>query len=403
MRHNPSTNVCLAFLILLLAVSVRSVRYVRWPGNCLGSGVDRNEISRIAQSIASTGEFSNPYPYPSGPTAHHAPVYPFILSFVYRLPAASRIHARVGLNILFGSILCVLVYFAGLALGMRSSTSLIAALILAVVPPSLAVELCNDQEATLVGCLAVSAVLATAVWLRDAPKFTWALGLFWGLVLLAVPALALVYGGCLVLAAAKPYQRSKLPVLLITTIIILVPWTIRNRLSLGGWFFIRDNIGLELRVSNADNASADPSWNAEHGAMQTYHPLFNRAAAEDVRKEGERIVYARMGRDALRWIRAHPSRFLALTSRRFVDFWFPPSTGLRTIWRAASVALAALGLVLLWRLKRESAMLLIVLFALYPLPYYFLQAYERYRYPIEWAIVLLAVHGVSEFVRRLWI
>ncbi len=319
MRNEFTTKIRIVLAIFLLAACVRWVRYATWPGTCIGPEVDTNEMSRIAQTLANTREFSNPYPYPTGPTAHHAPVYPFILSFVYRLPAAKRITGRVGLNIFFGSILCGLVYLAGIGLGMRPSTSLISALILAAAPPSLAVELCNDQEATMVGSLTVAAVFATAVWFRGAPKLTWALGLFWGLVLLAAPSLALVYGGCLLLAAAMPNRRRKLAVLVLTTAVVLVPWTIRNRLALGGWFFIRDNVGLELRVSNADNALVDPSLNAEHGAMQTYHPLFNRAVAQEVQKEGERAVYARMGRDAFQWIRTHPSRFLALTLRRFIE------------------------------------------------------------------------------------
>jgi hypothetical protein len=390
------TKIRIVLVILLLAVCVRCVRYMNWPGTCMGPEVDTNEISRIAETIATTGEFANPYSYPTGPTAHHAPVYPFILSFVYRLPATSRITTRVGLNIFFGSALCALVYFAGLGLGMRPSTSLVSALVLAVVPPSLSVELCNDQEATLVGALVVSAILAMAVWFRGPPKFSWALGLFWGLVLLAAPALALVYVGYLVLAATMQDRRGKVAVLVVTTVIVLMPWTIRNRLVLGGWFFIRDNLGLELRVSNADDAVADPWVNAGRGAMQTYHPIFNRTAAERVRREGELAVYSRLGRDAVGWIWTHPSRFLALSLQRFAYFWFPPALRLRMIWRVGSVALATVGLVLLWRRERMSAMVLIVLFAFYPLPYYFLQSYERYRFPIEWAIVLLAVHTLNE-------
>jgi hypothetical protein len=391
------TNIRVALVIFVLAVSVRSVRYVSWPGTCLGPAVDGNEMSRIAQAIASTGEFSNPYPYPTGPTAHQAPVYPFLLSFVYRLPAASRIPVRAGLNIFFGSILCALVYFAGLGLGMRGSTSLASALVLALVPPSLSVELCNDQEATLVGCLMVGATFATVMWVRGSVKYSWALGLFWGFVLLAAPALALVYSGYLLLATALCDRRRQVLVLVVTTSVMLMPWIVRNRLTLGAWFFIRDNIGLELRVSNADDALVDSNLNSEKGAMQTYHPFFNRLIAEQVRREGEPSVYSQLGRDAIHWIRTHPRQFASLSARRLVNFWLPPAnSGLRTIWRAISLALGPAGLILLWKKEKMPAAMLMVVLAFYPLVYYVMQSFERYRYPIEWAIVLLAVHTLNE-------
>jgi len=378
------------------------VRYRNWPGTCLGSTIDINEISRIAQSIATSGEFANPYGSPTGPTAHHAPVFPFLVSFVYHLPPDARTPARAGLNIVFGSILCALVYFTGLALGIRKPASLVAALILALVPPSLAVELCNDQEATLVGVLTVSAVGVTALWLRRSFKSNWLVGWFWGFVLLTAPGLALVYSGALLLATTVPGLGRQVPFLILLTAIVLAPWIIRNRLALGGWFFVRDNLGLELRVSNADDAAVDPSMNAERGAMQDFHPLFNRAAADMVRKEGELVVYSRYGRDAGAWIETHPSRFLALSWERFRFFWWPVEGSWRQlVGRTAALLLAAVGLVLLFRRERVSALLLINLFVLYPLVYYFVQSYARYRFPIEWAIILLAVFALIEPVKRL--
>jgi len=359
-------------------------------------------MTRIAQAIVDTGTFSHPYPFPTGPTAHQAPVYPFLLSFVFRLPASSRGAVQASLNILFGSILCAAVFATGLALGVRRSTALATAVILAVIPPSLAVELCNDADATLIGALAACIVGATAAWFHGSKHYV-ALGLGWGGVLLAAPALAIFYVGCLLLAVTKPELRNKVPAVLILTGVILAPWMLRNRLLLGSWFFIRDNIGLELRVSNADDALADPVLNSQRGAMQTYHPFFNQTVAEEVRREGEPVVYARAGRDAVQWIRSHPARFLTLTCQRFVNFWFPPAFRLRMIWRVGSVALAAVGLVLLWRRERISTIVLILLFALYPLTYYLVQSFERYRFPIEWAIVLLAVHAVREVVPRIYI
>jgi len=46
-----------------------------------------------------------------------------------------------------------------------------------------------------------------------------------------------------------------------------------------------------------------------------------------------------------------------------------------------------------------SAWLMAFLLGLYPALYYLVQSYERYRYPVEWATVLLAVYAIGESVR----
>src|SRR5216684_1072972 len=45
----------------------------------------RSEVEHVAMSLARDGSFGSPYRIPTGPTAHVAPIYPFVLSFAYRL------------------------------------------------------------------------------------------------------------------------------------------------------------------------------------------------------------------------------------------------------------------------------------------------------------------------------
>ena len=394
-----TTTPGIVLCIFLAAVLVRAVRYARWDGPCLETNQPK-EVMRIAQSIASTGAFADPYPFPTGVTAHEAPVFPYLLSLVLRLPPSMTTSARVALNLILGSILCAAVYATALAFNMSRLTAGATALVLAILPPSLAVELCNDSDATLIAAVLVCIVGVTALWFRTSKRSA-AMGLAWGAALLIAPVLAAVYAADVLFALSKPSLRRKIPALLLFTAIVLAPWIIRNRVRLGSWFFIRDNFGLELRVSNADNAFADYIQNAERGAMQTYHPFFNRAVADEVRLHGEPAVYRRFGHDALRWIRSHPARFFTLTSERFARFWMPPAGRLRTIWRAGSLLLAAFGLILLWKRNQGAAALLAILLAFYPLPYYLLQSYERYQFPIEWAITLLAVYAAVQAVEGL--
>jgi len=41
---------------------------------------------------------------------------------------------------------------------------------------------------------------------------------------------------------------------LLGVLVVILPWTVRNRLQFGGWFFIRSNFGIELAQANHDGA-----------------------------------------------------------------------------------------------------------------------------------------------------
>ncbi len=265
---------------------------------------------------------------------------------------------------------------------------------LAVRPPNLAVELCNDQEATLVGALAAWTVIRGTAWLRGRTASVVAPGLSWGFILLAAPALAPVYAGYLLLATRTGKNWRQLGLAAALTAAVLTPWIVSNRLVLGEWIPVRSNLGLELRVSTADEARIGATDNVVHGAMPLYHPLFNVSITEAISRNGEVNVYSQMRRDALAWIAGHPRRFFELTMERTRRFWLPERARMLDIvfvW--ASLLFAAGGVFLLLREDRLAGYSVLCVVVLYPLLYYFLQSYERYRYPIEWLMVLCAAHA----------
>ena len=127
-------------------------------------------------------------------------------------------------------------------------------------------------------------------------------------------------------------------------ILACVPWTWRNYTALRGFFFIRSNFGLELRIANHPGADADIEVTyARQGTIR--HPSENLEEARLVRDLGEAEYMRRARNEAMEWIRTHPGEFLRLTLMRFVHFWCGP---LRLPWLAALfttlTVLALLGL-----------------------------------------------------------
>lgn len=358
----------------------------------------QNEISRIGHSLAEHGAFADPFIIPTGPTAHHAPVYPLLVAAIYKwVPQKEWIDTRVGLNIVLSSAACAFAFLAGIAFGLGGLASFLGAAVLAAAPSRLAVEICNDQEATLIALIAVVATWKSAELVRSKDinsRLLLATGLIWGFGLLAAPSLLLVFA-CFVawLLIQRRYRAALFTASLAG--LVLLPWMVRDRVVLGGWVPIRDSLWLELRVSNDDRAVADPSVNAETGAMQLYHPLFNTAAAERVKRYGEIHEYDRLKGETIQWIESHPGRFAELTLERFQNFWMPIGTSrIQRVYRVLLYAFGATGLGLLCRSDRRFFLLASIFVVVYPLPYYLTQSYSRYAYPMEWLETLLAAYSL---------
>jgi hypothetical protein len=188
----------------------------------------------------------------------------------------------------------------------------------------------------------------------------------------------------------------------------LLPWTVRNRRELGGWIFIRSNAGLELAISNYDFAvpvvpyEIGPVRPAVFQHWMSRHPGANNLERAKLRTLGEVEYNRRRLQQALDWIRRNPERFASLSLQRFRYFWFYP--GMTRRYRNAilfpMVLIAAWGLVRMFERNRFTGLLFLGDWLAYPATYYVIQVSGRYRYPIEWTILLLCCYAVWDWRSR---
>jgi hypothetical protein len=95
------------------------------------------------------------------------------------------------------------------------------------------------------------------------------------------------------------------------------------------------------------------------------------------------------------WISKNPSRFWSLPLARIREFWFTDmNSRLKSVFYGVLVVLAFVGLLILGVSGRRDALLLAVLWAVYPIPFYLVQIDPRYRVPIDWSIWLLAAFAL---------
>ncbi len=377
--------------------------------------VEFAEIEKLAVNLAESGTLGNPYYLPTGPSAHHAPVYPMLLAGIFRLwgYGASGAWAMCLMDLSFASLQYAMLPLLARSARLAVLPAALAALVGAAVPFRVLTE--ARWGTTLVAVATIVAVMVSIRWSRDGlPSYarSIAAGGAWGLCLLTAPALLPMFLLLVVWWALSPpdgHRRTWLPrlaVLMLASAVVLTPWTIRNYQALGGVVFVRSNFGIEFSVSNHDAAHAQARDNYLIGYPNNYfhenHPWSSRAHAQRVQRLGERAYNRERLAEAIAWCRDQPGQFLTLTARRFWLFWAMPSINQRykDVLLQPITVLGLVGLVILWRRDRQVGAVFGSLFIGYPLVYYVVQTGSRYRYAIEWALLLLAAYTLAAVAAR---
>jgi len=237
-------------------------------------------------------------------------------------------------------------------------------------------------------------------------------GLLWGLIALTNTAALILLPFFLAwLIWSRPAQppvagkRSSWPdrfagaaICLFVIIICLTPWTIRNYRAFGRFIFVRDNLPLELHEAN-NNASSG-LW------TRSEHPGNDPVSMRRFQELGEIRFMDEKKRELNEFVREHPGQFARFTLERVWYFWAaPPQATIVAgydLWIARHVEflLAALfafaGLVLTFLRKNRYARLLAPFLIVYPLPYYLVNPFPRYKHPIEPIMLMLIVYVLWE-------
>jgi len=370
------------------------------------AGLDRQplnfgEVDRVAESIISRHVFGNPYALPTGPTAHLAPVYTWLVSLLFRLFGSESLRT---VSVLTFNAACasgqyaLLVVFARVC-RLSRRVGILAGGVGALVPLRPLVET-RGWETSLTAFGLVAVLTLTMVWWRRHPVSAWysaLAGFCWGVLLLEAPQMLLVFAAMLAIyvfvVPNSTFLQAAIAILSVS--LAILPWTVRNVRTFGHLFYIRSNFGLELSMSNHDGAG--PVYMQEFGAVgahnffQQRHPGMNPQEARLVQQMGEINYHHARLREALQWIENHPREFARLTALRIFYFWFMPSfPWYKDFILFPLVIVGMIGLVRLFWVEPLAAWLLTACWVAFPPVYYFIFLDSRYRYPLDWTFLFLA-------------
>ena len=366
------------------------------------------ENLRAGFTLAEKGYLGDPFSAPTGPTGHLSPVYPVIVAAAYRVTGSER-----GAIILLG-ILSAILASANAALlvalarrmWLPPGSGVLAALVW-VFPFYSWIELSAEHETVIT----TTAVLLT-LWIlldqltlaRRSRRDGAMLGAVTGVAVHFTPLILPMVLVAFVAAWAVRHTAVGFPFLAaaaLTFVAAILPYTIRNRAVMGSAFLVRDNLGLEVAVSNGDVAEPAAEDNID-GAMKR-HPYLSVEEAHRMRAMGEVAYNKSRLREGVTWIRTHPLPFLRLTAERAGYVLLVPHSN-RVLQRGLATLLAVgfyLGLAWLWRAgERITVATLGGAVAGYELIYLFVQHDIRYVYPMMWIQSLVGASFVVYLARQ---
>jgi len=361
------------------------------PNGQLGAGF---ESIAIARNLAQYGTFANPYlPFVTGPTVHSPPLQPLFFAFLIRLFGYSATFALVvslctlaaqGLQMALLPSLSEL-FFGSRWPGILAACMGIALPVYAFLPHS---ETVYCAIGTMLFCLLSNRLAPRAGML--APLIC---GIYLGILAQLGPVVLPVAACWLGYLCWRKRLNAPARFALVVFLgfaLALAPWTWRNYRVFHAFVFVRDNFGLQLAVSNNDEAGATYQWNLVHQTNRL-DPAHSREEADHVFRMGEVAYFRQRSVEAVEWIRQHPSRFLLLTATRARLFWLPTPRDCPPLLAFSIDALTAgagAALVLFSLRRRPIGVFLAAVFALYPLVYYVVEFDPRYRISVLWIMLL---------------
>jgi 4-amino-4-deoxy-L-arabinose transferase-like glycosyltransferase len=358
------------------------------------------EMGRIARALATGYGFADPFRGHTGPTAWVGPLFPLLLSGVFRLFGVFTPQSAwviLTLDSLFSALTAGAIWEIA-ARCFNRKVARWSAWIWALYPAAMQYAVRWVWDTSLTTFL-FSWLLVVALRLRSGATLQrWALlGLLWGLTGLSNPALLIFLPACglWVLADTSGWKRQAGGILLAAVLCTacLGPWTWRNWKVFHHFVPARGNFGVELYLGNGPGATGL--------LMEHDHPIQAPDQLRLYTRMGE-IPYSQMrGRQAMAAIHSGPMHFVANTLKRVFFFWAGvPHPSSKTEWveYARSLnfifgsACGLLGLALALRRKIPAAGLFAWAFLLLPVVYYAVAAHARFRHPLEPLIVVLGVY-----------
>jgi 4-amino-4-deoxy-L-arabinose transferase-like glycosyltransferase len=409
-RTGQTETVICALIVrmVVVCISFQSIAQINHDHAAFGA-----EMGWVARSIASGHGFSSPFFPSTGPTALMPPFFPYLLACVFRacgVYTATAAFVILSLDSLLSAITCIPIRMSLLeVVGARRAQ--LASWLWAIYPFAIYFSAVHVWDYALTSFLfATSFCLAQRLHSYDRSLAWCGCGLLCGLTVLSNPSVFSTLPFLFLIALLKIRRAGGRwlrygVVFLLSMILVVAPWTIRNYLVMHAASPVRDGFWLEFWAGNAgDTSTSNPSW---------AHPASNPAEMQLFGKEGEAAYLAHKRSMALTYVGHHSVSFAVVSCRRAIRFWtgfwsvrseylYSEPLDVPNIFFCTSITfLMVRGIFRWWNEDRRELLPYLLLLIIFPIPYYLTHSSMDYRQPIEPEIIVLVAIGIFGFKDRI--
>ena len=379
------------------------------------------ETGRVARAIASGDGFSSPFEIGSTPTAWVAPIYTYILALVFKtfgVYSQGSAFIILFLNSLFSSLTCVVVYFVA-KIVKNSTVGFLSAIIFAIYPSSIWHSINTIWNTTLSALLISALILYAIATIKKINLWKCVIGgMLMGFTTLVNPGSMVFFPFYFFWIYSKIGSNPRrvsvcLSLMMVSFLITISPWVIRNYKVFGKFIPVKSNLGLELRLGNNPNADGTFSMQKE----VALHPTFSR---EEMKRfnEMKEIGYVEFSmKEARNFMYKNPLKVVLFSVKRIYLFWLGDLVkenswegniknanklpDLKKVFFALPIPFFILGIVMACKERKDISLIVYLVFS-YPLMYYITHVANRYRHPIEPFILILSTYGIYVLYEKIF-
>ncbi len=351
-------------------------------------------------------------------TSSHAPLYPYLLSIFYHLGQKPWTYLTIQLVQVFLSLITVVILYKIALLLFTRTVALLTAFGVSVYPPF--VYYCAKLVPTTIFlCLLSLTLLLVLEHRKNDVTYIISSGIALGLSLVCDPLAFALFPALIVWY----FIQKKIPLgnilsLMFISLVLLVPWTVRNYSVHGQIVPVTTQFGINFWIGNNPNATGTDYYkvySAEKGLFILMTETLPPNTQQQLKSMSEIERSQFFFNQGLKFIRYSPGKFFKLLFKKtYLYWWFAPSEiaastdiakyrGIYTIFYAPLLILGILGIALSLRqsyVKRASLIFLTIFFisSIYILTHVGLM---RYRVPLEAYLIMFASFAVMTLIGNL--
>lgn len=402
MRSLASHRDLLAVILVALVVRLGSVGWLHAGGYTS----DEREYITMAKSLEAGGEFIDS----NGERSTRAPLFPFVLSLVFRVAGPDVVVAHA-IGSLLGVLVVVLSYLLSLRILNDRFAALCSAGMAALYPGLIIFAGLLQTETTYTMFLLVAMLSVYASIENKSVTAALLLGVAAGLAGLTKAVFVGFFPLLLILIGWMRWRKGRkenrhLAVALAAWLLVMAPWTIRNYELHGTLMPVSSGGGNSLLTGN--NPYATGGWRLKEGFETWYAQQAAALGVPDVHSLSETARSALSGHIAWSFITTHPGDVLFLAAKKAYMFWVFPITNsdnnipLQAVAVAADIVLAigaAVGIVVTRRHAGRFLPLYSAI-AFFFLTHVILHCESRFRLPLVPLVGVFFGIGMATVVRR---